>query len=120
MIFLDEHLLLQRVEGDADSRSAGSCSSSRTVNVSLSIFGWLNLDDQVNAWNVETARRNICSDKDIAFVGFELLKGYLTLSLSDLAVNDLDALRNLVGDLDLVRFLLLAAEDDGLSTSVAS
>ena len=90
------------------------------MDISFSILGWFNLDDQVNSWNVQTTRGNISSDKHTAFAGLELFQGNLTLSLSNLTVDDFNVFGDLIRELDLVCFLLLAAEDDGLSTSVAS
>ena len=91
------------------------------MNVSFSIFGWFNLDNQVNAWDIETTRCYVGSDKNLTFAGLELLKGNFTLSLSYFTVDDFNVLtHDLVRKLDLVRFLLLAAEDDGLTASIAS
>ena len=90
------------------------------MDVCLCVLGRLDLDDQVDSWDVETTRSDIGGDENIALFGFELLEGDFTLSLTDLSVDNLDLLLDLVGELDLVSLLLLAAEDDGLSTSVAS
>lgn len=49
---LDKVLLFDSVEGDASSFSSGTRSSSRTMDVSLSILGGLNLHDEVDTWDV--------------------------------------------------------------------
>lgn len=90
------------------------------MDVCLCVLGGLDLDDQVDSWDVETTRRDISGDEDITLFGLELLEGDFTLSLTDLSVDNLDILLDLVRELDLVCLLLLATEDDGLSTSVAS
>ena len=91
------------------------------MNVSFSIFRWFDLNDQVNAWYIKTTRCNIGSDKYLAFASFEFLESNFTLSLSNFTVNDFNVLaHDLVRKLNLVRLLLLAAEDDGLTTSIAS
>jgi hypothetical protein len=90
------------------------------MDVCLCVLGRLDLDDQVDSWNIKTSRRDISGDENIALFGLELLESDFTLSLTNFSVDNLDILLDLVGELDLVSLLLLATEDDGLSTSVAS
>lgn len=90
------------------------------MDVCLCVLGGLDLDDQVDAWDVKTTRSDIGGNEDIALLLFELLERNFTLPLADFSVDDFDVLLDLVGQLDLVGLLLLAAEDDGLATSVAS
>ena len=66
------------------------------MNVGLRFLGRLNLDDQVNIWDVKTARGDICGDKDAELAFFEALHSDFTLVLSDVTVHDLDVLLNLV------------------------
>ena len=90
------------------------------MNVSFCIFWWFNLHDQVDTWDVQATRGDVSGDQDIAFELFELLEGDFALPLTNLTVDDFDVLaRYLVGDFDLVRFLLLSAEYDGLTATVA-
>ena len=91
------------------------------MNVSFSIFRWFDLDNQVNTWNIKTTRCHIGSDKYLAFASFELLESNFTLSLSYFTVNYFNIFaHDLVRKLNLVCLLLLAAEDDGLTASIAS
>ena len=45
-------LLLQCIERDTCTRATSSGSTPRSMNVSLSVFRGLNLDDQVDAWDI--------------------------------------------------------------------
>lgn len=52
---LDQHLSLASVEGDSCSCCTSSCSSARSVDVGLCLLGWLNLDDEVDVWDVKSS-----------------------------------------------------------------
>ena len=49
---LDKHLSLARVERDASSTGASSGRSPASMDVSLGLFGWLQLDYQIYVWDV--------------------------------------------------------------------
>lgn len=52
---LNEHLSFARVEGDASTRSTSSSRTATSVDVGLCLFGWLNLNDQVDVGDVEAS-----------------------------------------------------------------
>lgn len=70
---LDEHLGLGRVERDTGSRGPCSRSPATSVDVSLRLLRWLNLDDEVDIGYVDTSRGDICSDEDLEFAVLEAL-----------------------------------------------
>ena len=66
------------------------------VNVSLSLFRWLNLNDHFDIGNIETSRCNISSDQDAELALLEALHCDFTLVLGDVSVHDLDIRLDLV------------------------
>ena len=90
------------------------------MNISLCVLWWLNLNDQIDTWDVESTGGNVSGDENFAFVCFELFQGNLALSLSYFTVDHLDVLLDLLAEFDLVGFFLGGAEDDCLATSIAS
>lgn len=74
----DEHLLLQGVESDALTRGSSTCSSTRSVDVSLCFLWWLDLDDEVNIWDVKSSGSNISGYKDIELLFLKSLESYLS------------------------------------------
>ena len=59
---LKQHLLFERVESDALATSAGSSCTARSMDVSLCVLRRLNLDDQVDAWDVQTSGCDVSGD----------------------------------------------------------
>lgn len=84
-------------ERNARSRSTSSSSTSRPVNVGLSFFGGLQLDNQVDVGDVETARGDISGDQNAEFAFFEALHGDFTLVLGNVSVHDLNVKLDLLG-----------------------
>jgi len=97
--FTFDHLqllfLLKSVKGNTGARSSRSGGSTRSVNVGLSIFWWLNLDNQVYGGYVETARSNISGNKNLEFLVFKSFECYFSLILSNISMHNFDLVLNL-------------------------
>lgn len=93
---LYKHLRLVRIERDASTASACSCRTTTSMDVRLSLFGRLELDDKVDIGDVKAARSNISGDEDSEFALLEALHRNLTLVLGDVTMHDLDVLLDLV------------------------
>ena len=66
------------------------------MNVSLNIFWWLNLDNEIDIWNIETSGGNIGCNEDVKLAFFESLEGDFALILSDVTVHDFDVFFNFI------------------------
>lgn len=93
---LNEFKALFSVESYASSRSAGSGCSATSMDVSLSILRWLQLNNQINILNIKTTGGNVGSDEDFEFALLESLHGDLSLVLRDIAMHHLNILLNLI------------------------
>jgi len=62
------------------------------MDVSLSILRRLNLDNQVNIWNVQSTGCNISGYENIELTLLKSLKGYLTLILCNVTMHNFDIL----------------------------
>lgn len=112
---LNEGLLLHVPEGDASSLLTGSGGSTGAMDISFDILWGLDLDDQVDVGNVETARCNIGRNEHLELLLLESLESDLTLSLSNIAMHDLEILLDLVGEDQLVGLCLGLTEDNSLA-----
>ena len=65
------------------------------MNIGFCILGRLNLDDEVDTWDVETTRCNISGDEYTEFLLLEAFKGDFTLILGDITVHNLNVFLNL-------------------------
>ena len=92
----NQHLGLTRIERNTSSTGSGSGSSTASMDVSLSLLGWLNLNDKVDIWDVKTTRSNVSSDEHAELSFLEPLHGHLTLVLSDVSMHDLDVLLDFI------------------------
>ena len=86
------------------------------MNVSLSIFWRLDLDDKIDVGNVDTSRGDICGDEHAELAVFEALESDLTLRLGDVAVHHLDIRLDLVAEEQRVRVSLCLREDNRPAT----
>jgi hypothetical protein len=66
------------------------------MNVGLCFFGWLDLNDQVDIWNVQTSGSDISSTKYSELALLESLHGHFTLVLSNVSMHDFNVLLDLV------------------------
>ena len=113
---LHKHLRLVRVERDAGAASASSCRATTPVDVGLSLFGRLELDDEVDIWDVKTTRGDICGHEHSEFALFEALHCDFTLVLGNVTMHDLNVLLDLVRQQEGVGIGLGLREDDDLTT----
>lgn len=60
-------------EGDADATVASSGSSTRPMDVGLGVFWWLQLDDKLDIWNIDSSGSDICGNQNLEFVFFKSL-----------------------------------------------
>ena len=91
-----QHFCFVRVERNTCAAGSCSCSSTTTMNIGLSLFWWLKLNDEVDIWDVKTARGNICGHKYTEFALLKALHSNFALVLSNVTVHDLDILLDLV------------------------
>lgn len=86
------------------------------MDVGLSLFRGLDLDDQVDVGDVKTTRSNISCDKNSEFALLEALHCDFTLVLGDITVHDLNVLLDLVRQEERVGVGLSLSKDDDLAT----
>ena len=108
-------LLLNLPESDACSSLSSSSRSTSSMDVSLSIFWWLALNDQVNIWNIKSSGSNISGNEYTEFVLFESSESNFSLILGNISVHNFNLACNLLGKQETVGFNFGGAEDDGLS-----
>ena len=113
---LDEHFRLARVESDASTAGTCTSSSSTSVDVGLSLLGWLNLDDQVHIGNVKSTGSDISGDQDTEFSFLEALHGYFTLILRNVTMHHFNVLLDLIRQKKRVGIGLCLREDNDLSS----
>ena len=71
---------------DRIALTAGSSSSSNSVNVSFGVVWEVVVDDVTNALNVQTTRGDVRGDHDVDFPRHQLANRSLALVLSDITV----------------------------------
>lgn len=99
---LKQNLLFESVKGDASARSAGSSSSSGSVNVCFSVFRRFNLNYQVHWRDVKTSWSDICGDQNWKLFLFEALQCNFSLVLCDVSVHYLNLVLNFFGKKKLI------------------
>ena len=109
---LDKHLSLARVERDASPTGAGSSRSTASMDVSLGLFGGLQLDYQVDVRDVKTSRSNVSGNENAEFALFKSLHCDLSLVLSDITMHHLYILLDLIGEQKRVSVGFRLGEDD--------
>ena len=87
---LDEHLCLGRVERDTGTTGSSTRRTTTPVNVGLSLFGWLDLNDQVDVGDVNTARGYVSGDEHTELAFLEALQSDFALVLGDVTMHDFD------------------------------
>lgn len=87
------------------------------MNICLSVFWWLNLDNQVNVGDVEASRSDISGYKDLELALLEPLDRDLSLVLCDIAVHYFHLLFDFLGQNQLVSILLRLREYDCFGVS---
>lgn len=93
---LDQHLRFCRVERDTGSTGTSSRSSTTSVDVSLCLLRWLNLNHEVDVGNVKATRCNISGDENAEFALLESLHRDFALVLSNIAMHDLNILLDFI------------------------
>jgi hypothetical protein len=92
---LNELLLLNSVESNACSRATSSSSSSRSVNVGLSVLWRLNLHNEINTRNIKSTGSNISSNQYTELFILKSLQSDFTLILSNVSMHDLNVFLDL-------------------------
>ena len=69
------------------------------MNVRLGVLRWLNLDDQLNIWNVESSGGYISGDENLKLGFLESLDGAFSLILRDISMHHLNVMLDLVREL---------------------
>lgn len=110
-------LLLNLPESDACSSLSSSSRSTSSMDVSLSIFWWLALNDQVNIWNIKSSGSNISGNEYTEFVLFESSESNFSLILSNISVHNFYLTSNFLGEQETVGLNFGGAKDDTLSKS---
>lgn len=85
------------------------------MNIGLDFLWWLDLDNQVNVWDVQATRCHISSDQHFKFTFFKALHGHFTLVLNDITVHHLNILLNFISQNKSVCISFCLGKDDGLS-----
>lgn len=116
---LNKVLGLVRVERDARARGACSCCTSCSVDVGLSFFGWLNLNDEIDIWNVESSGSNVSGAKDSELALLEALHCDFTLVLSDVSMHNFNVLLDFVRKDQRVAVGFSLRENDGLAVNAS-
>ena len=65
------------------------------MDVGLSVFGWLNLDDKVHTWDVKASGSDVCGNQNAKFLLFKAFEGDFSLVLSDVTMHYFNVLFNL-------------------------
>jgi hypothetical protein len=108
-------LSLLREEGDASAREASTSSTTRSVDVSLSVSGRLNLDNQIDIRDIKTSGGNISSNQDIEFALLKSLESYLTLVLANISMHDLNIVLNFISENQLISISFGLSENDSFA-----
>ena len=108
-----EHLLLLRVDRDADPVLPGSRRAPGPVDVGVHVLGHAQLHDQVHLRDVQAARGHVGRDEALELAVAEALEGDLALLLDDVSVEHLRVGLEVGLEQHVVGFLLGLGEDDG-------
>lgn len=106
--------MLLWIKSDASTISTSSGSSAWSVNVSLNIFWWFDLDNKIYIRNIKTSGGNISCYEDVKLAFFESLESDLALILSDVTVHDFDVFFNFIWKKQLICFCLCWTEHNCL------
>lgn len=113
-------LLVRLGEAYGMTRSARACGASDAVDIILGLHRHVEIDDKVYALHVDTARRDICRDKDAVLSGLEAFERLFALAERAVAV---DLCRRMAHALYLLAQALRAefhaGEDDGRAMMLA-
>ena len=109
---VDEHLLLLRVDGDADAVLACARRAACPVDVGVAVFGHAELDDEVDLGDVEATGCDVGRDEALELAVAEALEGDLALFLDDVSVEHLRVGLEVRLEQHVVGFLLGLGEDD--------
>ena len=88
------------------------------MNISLRLLGRFDLDDKVDAGNIETTGSDISGNQHAEFLLLKALKGDFSLVLRNITVHDLDVFLDLLSCEKFIGFLLGRSKDNGLTTAV--
>jgi len=115
LLDLVNHLLgLLGVESDARAFPAHAPCAAAAVHVTLDILGRLDLDDEVEVWQVDAASHDVGGEQHHYLVLPEEVHGDFTLLLRDVSVEYAGFGLDFVDFDDVVDHLLFGAEDDAL------
>jgi len=109
---LDEFQCLLGVESNASTCLSSSCSSAWSVDISLSIFWWFNLNDELNVLNIKASSCDICGNEYFEFTLLESLHCYFSLVLCDVSMHHFNLLLDFVWQYKRVCILLCLSEHD--------
>lgn len=84
------------------------------MDVCFRVLWWLNLDNQVHIWNIETSGSDICCHQNLEFTLFKPLNGDFPLILGDVSMHDLHFLFYFLRQNQLIGILLGLSENNGL------
>ena len=112
---LNQHLGLACVEGDAGATGSGSGSSATSMDVGLGLLRRLDLDNEIDIGDVESARGNVGGDEDAEFALLEALHSDFSLVLSDVTVHDFNVLLDFIRKKKRVSVSLSLGEDNDLA-----
>lgn len=85
--FLKDMLILLVVHSYTNSTLSSSGCSSWSVDISLNISRWFNLDNKFNVRNVKASACYICGDKTLDFAFLELSQSLLSLWLGNITMH---------------------------------
>jgi len=86
------------------------------VDICLSVFWRLNLNNKVNVADVKSSCSNICGNEDLKFAFFESLHGDFSLVLVDISMHYLDVLLDLVSEDKVISVAFCLAEHNCFCT----
>jgi len=105
------------VESNASTGFTSSGSSSWSMNVSFSVFWWLDLNDEIDVFDVKSSWSNIGGNQNLEFTFFESLHGDFSLILGNVSVHDFNVLFDLVRQNQRIGIKLGLRENNGFSIS---
>lgn len=91
------------------------------MDVGFRILWWLDLDNQINIWNIEASWGHISSHKDLKLAFFKPFDGDFSLILRDVSMHDFHFLFDFLWQNQLIGILLCLGENNSLGiTTVAN
>ena len=87
------------------------------MDISLSFFWRLELDNKIYIWDVESTWSHICSNQNLEFVFLKSLHGNLTLVLGNISMHYLNVLLNFVRQNQRICIGFSLSEDNSFSIS---